>query len=271
MAATSVCEASACRYNLVMNDSTSSTQLLAPDILQRFAGHPLLEQPERAFDYSRFLVRALTVDDGLVDWVLSHPASRGYVAGEIAGSIEGPLADAADADALYRELRRCRRRCMSLIAWADLTGVYRLDDTLAALSELADTLIAKTLDRLHDDLCARHGTPIGRNSGAPMRMVVLALGKLGGSELNFSSDVDLIFTFPESGETDGPKPSPTRSFSSVSDATWCATWMSHPRMVSCSVPICAFDPMAAVVPWHCHSAPWSTTTRPMVATGNAMR
>ncbi|KAA3621214.1 MAG: bifunctional [glutamate--ammonia ligase]-adenylyl-L-tyrosine phosphorylase/[glutamate--ammonia-ligase] adenylyltransferase, partial [Proteobacteria bacterium] len=154
---------------------------------------------------SRYLARSLSADETLAEWVLSHPASLGFWSGSIAESLRQPLADAADSSELYRLLRQLRRRCMCLVAWADLAGVYTLDDTMAAVSELADTLIDAALERLYADLCARFGAPIGAESGAPIRMVVLGLGKLGGGELNYSSDVDLIFCFAEGGETDGPR------------------------------------------------------------------
>ena len=109
---------------------------------------------------------------------------------------------AGSIDGLMTELRRLRRREMVRIAWRDIGGLADFDETVRDTSDLADAIIDTSLDRLHEWQCADLGTPIG-HTGEPQQLVVLALGKLGASELNFSSDIDLIFTFPENGQTEG--------------------------------------------------------------------
>ena len=109
---------------------------------------------------------------------------------------------AGSIDALMPDLRRLRRREMVRIAWRDIAGLADFDETVRDTSDLADAFIDASLTRLHEWQCADLGTPIG-HSGEPQQLVVLALGKLGASELNFSSDIDLIFTFPENGQTEG--------------------------------------------------------------------
>ena len=109
---------------------------------------------------------------------------------------------AGSIDGLMTDLRRLRRREMVRIAWRDIGGLADFDETVRDTSDLADAIIDTSLDRLHEWQCADLGTPIG-HTGEPQQLVVLALGKLGASELNFSSDIDLIFTFPENGQTEG--------------------------------------------------------------------
>ena len=109
---------------------------------------------------------------------------------------------AGSIDGLMTDLRRLRRREMVRIAWRDIGGLADFDETVRDSSDLADAIIDTSLDRLHEWQCADLGTPIG-HTGEPQQLVVLALGKLGASELNFSSDIDLIFTFPENGQTEG--------------------------------------------------------------------
>jgi glutamate-ammonia-ligase adenylyltransferase len=104
--------------------------------------------------------------------------------------------------ALQRVLRRFRRREMVRIAVRDLAGIGDLDSTMADLSALAAATIDETLALLYDCLAATTGTPMDA-AGTPQRLVVLGMGKLGAGELNFSSDVDLIFAFPSGGETVG--------------------------------------------------------------------
>jgi [glutamine synthetase] adenylyltransferase / [glutamine synthetase]-adenylyl-L-tyrosine phosphorylase len=102
-------------------------------------------------------------------------------------------------------LRRFRRRHMVRIAWRDLAGWADLDETLRDLSALADACIGFAYSYMYEALIARYGVPRGAESGAPQPLMILAMGKLGGGELNFSSDIDLILLYPEDGETDGTR------------------------------------------------------------------
>ena len=115
---------------------------------------------------------------------------------------ERVAAAAGSIDGLMADLRRLRRREMVRVAWRDIGGLADFEETVRDTSDLADAIIAASVDRLHEWQCADLGTPIG-HGGEPQQLVVLALGKLGANELNFSSDIDLIFTFPENGQTEG--------------------------------------------------------------------
>jgi glutamate-ammonia-ligase adenylyltransferase len=112
--------------------------------------------------------------------------------------------DPATPEAQFQgELRRWRRRELTRIAWRDLAGWADLGETLADLTAFADTAIATALAHARRALVARYGEP--RSAGGEVQpLVVIGMGKLGGGELNFSSDVDLVLLFPEHGETDGP-------------------------------------------------------------------
>lgn len=103
---------------------------------------------------------------------------------------------------LHKILRDYRRREMVRIAWRDLAGWADLNESLRNLSALADTLIETSLQHLYQKLIATWGTPSNIH-GQTQSLVVLGMGKLGGQELNFSSDIDLIFVYPEAGETCG--------------------------------------------------------------------
>ena len=102
-------------------------------------------------------------------------------------------------------LRRFRRRHMVRIAWRDIAGWADLDETLHDLTALADACIQFSCRRMYDALVARYGAPRGEQSREAQPLMILAMGKLGGEELNFSSDIDLILLFPEQGETDGER------------------------------------------------------------------
>ncbi|MCK9397092.1 MAG: bifunctional [glutamate--ammonia ligase]-adenylyl-L-tyrosine phosphorylase/[glutamate--ammonia-ligase] adenylyltransferase [Methylobacter sp.] len=99
---------------------------------------------------------------------------------------------------LMTKLRDFRRREMVRIAWRDLAGWAELSETLADLSHLADACIQYALDFLYQEACELRGTPL-LSDGSPQQIVVLGMGKLGAYELNYSSDIDLIFAYAEDG------------------------------------------------------------------------
>ena len=99
-------------------------------------------------------------------------------------------------------LRKFRLREMIRIAWRDLAGRADLFQTMADLSALAYACIDQALSFLYERACQEYGIPTGHD-GSPQHLVVLGMGKLGGGELNFSSDVDLIFAYPAMGQTRG--------------------------------------------------------------------
>lgn len=108
-------------------------------------------------------------------------------------------------DQLGRALRRQRARHQVRIIWRDLTRQADLVQTLPRPSDMADASIDQAYQWLYSRHCQQFGVPTGRRSGQPSSSVVLGMGKLGAVELNLSSDIDLIFAYPEGGETVGVK------------------------------------------------------------------
>ena len=104
---------------------------------------------------------------------------------------------------LHSGLRKFRRRQMLRIIWRDLTRLADTMETTGDMSWLADVTIKAAMDFLYAMLAERWGTPMGADSGQRQELVVLGMGKLGAGELNVSSDIDLIFTYPEAGDTEG--------------------------------------------------------------------
>jgi len=135
-----------------------------------------------------------------------------YAQGQMRQRAEACLADCDTEAELHRRLRLFRRREMVRIIWRDLSRRADLAETTLSLSEMADALIDLSLAWLHADAVRRWGRPMGPDAAGrqvEQKLVVLGMGKLGAFELNLSSDIDLIFAFPENGETDGA----TRSLS----------------------------------------------------------
>ncbi|MBK6672650.1 MAG: bifunctional [glutamate--ammonia ligase]-adenylyl-L-tyrosine phosphorylase/[glutamate--ammonia-ligase] adenylyltransferase [Proteobacteria bacterium] len=162
----------------------------------------LRQQALRVLTGSEFVLRSMLQDDGLLAelWhggALGNPRSATDYESLLARlAAETPLVEAD----LSRELRRLRRREMTRIAWRDIAGLATTEQILREVSAFATAVIAGASALAASLLAPRHGTPPAPEDA----LVVLGMGKLGGGELNFSSDVDLIFLFPRQGETTGP-------------------------------------------------------------------
>jgi glutamate-ammonia-ligase adenylyltransferase len=162
------------------------------------------------FAASDFVAQACTRDADLLGdligpyGLMSRAAPGDYAARSAAAS------SVSDADTLSA-LRRWRRREMVRIAWRALAGWAEVEETLIDLSDFADSAIRVAVEHARQTLTARYGEPRS-TSGVVQPLVVVAMGKLGGRELNFSSDVDLVLLFPEHGETDGPHPIANEEF-----------------------------------------------------------
>ncbi len=116
-----------------------------------------------------------------------------------------PLKQAfSDDDAVKSALRRLRQRAMAHIELRDLCGLAPLSEVVESMTMLADITTNFALDYYHKQLAATYGEPLDA-AGQPQRLLVIGMGKLGGRELNVSSDVDYIFIYPEEGDTAGPK------------------------------------------------------------------
>ena len=112
--------------------------------------------------------------------------------------------DHADAAQIKALLRRFRNRFLLHVIWREVFGLANLDETLASLSNLADGMLDVAVRCAERAMEPRYG--VVRDARADkVPLVILGMGKLGGHELNLSSDIDLIFLYPEDGETDGAR------------------------------------------------------------------
>lgn len=107
---------------------------------------------------------------------------------------------------LIRAMRRVRNLVVAALIERDLSGRAELDEVLQTITEFAEFAVRGHLAALSEEMMQAHGIPIGRESGDRQEMIVLGMGKLGGGELNVSSDIDLIFVYPEDGETSVTSP-----------------------------------------------------------------
>jgi len=110
------------------------------------------------------------------------------------------------AAALNGPMRRLRNLIVCTLIERDLSGKADLAEVVRTMSEFADFAVQTHLQALMQELTALYGMPIGEESGNAQEMIVLGMGKLGGGELNVSSDIDLIFVYPEDGDTLADQP-----------------------------------------------------------------
>ena len=120
-------------------------------------------------------------------------------------------ADGNEAE-IARQLRILRRHVLAHIITRDLARQFTLDEVTHTITQFADFAINTALGYAHAHYQALYGTPIGRHTGAAQHLTVIAMGKAGGDELNVSSDIDLIFTYPESGDTNGKRARSNQEF-----------------------------------------------------------
>jgi len=161
-----------------------------------------------ALAWSGYLRRRVDAHPDLAAWLevaARHPVGANTLAAWQA-ELAGPDAPAVLPVAQCREtLRRLRERVFTTLMVRDLAGQADLEEVVGAMTALADLAVAATYRSVAAELAAVHGIPRDPATGAPQEMLILGMGKLGGQELNVSSDIDLIMLYGEEGETDGPR------------------------------------------------------------------
>ena len=161
------------------------------------AADPLLARAVRFSHYARRLVEVAPSSG------LDAGTAQSFSASEMRAQLARERV--SEESSLWRALRVLRSRTMLRLMARDLGGAAPLSEVLATTTALAETTIGHALACLDEWLAARHGRPVGAESGTPQQLHVVGMGKLGGGELNVSSDIDLVFVYPEDGETQGPQ------------------------------------------------------------------
>jgi len=108
-----------------------------------------------------------------------------------------------DESKFMADLRLARQRLMLCVAFRDLNGFADLDEVTHSLSAFAEMAVSLSIAYIREDLQGRFGIPWSADRNAEMPLMVVGMGKLGGRELNLSSDIDLIFLYEHEGETQG--------------------------------------------------------------------
>ncbi len=148
----------------------------------------------------------------LLELLQSGDLFRAYPTDTYRNTVNAMIRDTADETTLGEALCKIRRREMIRIAWRDLLMLCSLAEILSDLSSFAEACLDESLAKLYTWHCATYGTPTSRK-GTPQQLVVIGMGKLGAHELNFSSDIDLVFSYPAPGNTVGaPTPISNEEF-----------------------------------------------------------
>jgi glutamate-ammonia-ligase adenylyltransferase len=165
------------------------------------------------FAWSNFLTEEVIQHP---DWLLDLPdLTRVRSTDEYIKALEAALGGAESGPPDMLVFAQFRRRAILRILICDVLALATLSDTTLQLSNLADAILEVCFRRIRDSLVRRHGVPRYIDAEGVIRecgFAVIALGKLGGRELNYSSDIDLMFVYTANGETDGERPITNKEF-----------------------------------------------------------
>ena len=151
---------------------------------------------------SRFAARLLEAKPALVA-ELDADGGEPFARAAMDAALE-PVTNASE-EVLRKALRELRQRVLLRVMARDLSGLATLEEVCATMSDLAEATISASQDWCEAMMEKRHGA-LRNAAGIEQRLIVVGMGKLGGRELNVSSDIDLVFVYPEDGQSDGAKP-----------------------------------------------------------------
>ena len=161
--------------------------------------------PEHAIAASRrfslYLDRLLNARPAQLQYLQQH-WQQGFDLAEMRSYTDWEAQDSIET--MTASLRSLRQAVMARLITRDLSGLASLDEVVSTVSLLAEFAIQQALNCACRSL-PQYGRPLGEDTGEAQQLIVIGMGKLGGGELNVSSDIDLIFIYPEGGETSGPR------------------------------------------------------------------
>jgi glutamate-ammonia-ligase adenylyltransferase len=159
---------------------------------------------QKTLHCSRYAKRTLETDQHLLDWLQKNyttPCSRI----EIRDLLLLSGLDLDDETQLACAVRKLRKQVLVKLILRDLNGLADLDEIMQTMTALAEECVQRAHSCLTQILHLQFGQPSDKMGATKQQLLVIAMGKLGGGELNVSSDIDLIFVYPEDGETDGER------------------------------------------------------------------
>jgi glutamate-ammonia-ligase adenylyltransferase len=194
-----------------MNDSEPVSDPLFAPLIERSLARLRAVSAEAAalLDDAGFaarVARLAVASDFALETLRRQPELLGRLARDDATApLPAPLLEPDSAARWPEQLRRYRAAESTRLVWRDVQGLDDVDATLAGSTRLAEICLRTGLAALEQEFAQRHGV-VRAADGSLQRLVVFGLGKLGGGELNFSSDIDLVYAYPEGGQSDGARP-----------------------------------------------------------------
>jgi glutamate-ammonia-ligase adenylyltransferase len=162
--------------------------------------------------YSPYLSSILTSSPGMIDGLMDSLVFDKLPTRELMQQSLAELCHAAeDIDPILHSFKNDQQLCVGV---RDILGKEDIQTTTGALSDIAEACLTQITDREYERLVERFGRPTvseGRRAGRPCDMVILALGKFGGREMNYHSDLDIIFLYESDGDTVADKSRPGMS------------------------------------------------------------
>ncbi|HOV96420.1 MAG TPA: bifunctional [glutamate--ammonia ligase]-adenylyl-L-tyrosine phosphorylase/[glutamate--ammonia-ligase] adenylyltransferase [Thermomonas sp.] len=180
------------------DDPDTALTTLRTRALQRLHGAGCVWQDDTP------LLRLAQASDFAIDTLCAQPDLLTQLQTTAAAPLTMPLLDADNRAEWPRLLRRYRQAESTRLIWRDVIEGAAVDDILAGSTALADACLQSALTALEAEFAQRFGV-VRDAQGQAQRLVVFGLGKLGGGELNFSSDVDLVYAYANEGQSDGAR------------------------------------------------------------------
>lgn len=163
----------------------------------------LVDQLKVVLVFSDFVAKGLIRNPlVLMDLVETEDLNKSYSQAQYRDILNRFIGTEEDKEKVVRNLRYVRLREMIRIAWRDILGIADVYEIMRELSLFAEACIDKITEFFYSLYSRKFGMPVGSPGNSLQYPVVIGVGKLGGGELNFSSDVDLVFAYPESGTTE---------------------------------------------------------------------
>lgn len=198
----------------VLNHLERYSRNLDQPFRKLFSSASHLRAAATIFSHSHFLSETLYCHPELLEWALQEERLYRVLSREEIRSDLGWLDVSASEADTARTLGRFKRMHILRIAVRDLLDLATLSEVTLELSNLADAILQGAQEQIQQQLVQRFGRPLAPLDTGPIEceFTVLALGKLGALELNYSSDIDLMFLYTQDGKTSGPIPVSNRDF-----------------------------------------------------------
>ena len=187
--------------------SQAALEALAARALERLRAAGCVVGPEAV----PALTKLATASDFAIDTLASQPALLDRLLADARTPLPPPVLESDQREAWPRLLRRYRHAESTRLVWRDVIDGEDVEAILAGSSALADHCLQLALTALEGEFAQRFGV-VREDAGRVQRLVVFGLGKLGGCELNFSSDVDLVYAYESEGESDGARALPAQDY-----------------------------------------------------------